>query len=720
MRKKKIQKNIKVFLLALSFGLFAEFLFLLIENKINIHGIFIPLTDWVNILGFDRMIFMVLLFWGIIHVLNSDKRDEILKQLFKWRFLLGGLLFILCIVFELSGSSVLYWQNYFDQSKIFEAIIGVARGMRSDEWAVNTPMALSQYFNVSGSFPYFSETVRGALTDVFLVYGQPVKALAVVFRPFHWGYLFLDPARGLSFFWTGRLIALFLVSFETGMIITQKSRKLSLIYGILITWAPAVQWWFAVNGLVEMLIFGQLAILMTIHYLETNRYRLRAVYACGFFISAGAYLFTFYPPWQISFVYVFLILFSTVIYENREIIKLSLKDGILLLGLLMLFLVGIGLILFKSAGTIESVMGTVYPGGRFETGGGNAYRFFLYPGNLFFASSRVLPFGNPSELSMFFDFFPMGLFLALWILIKEKQNDMFLKLFLILLIVLSSYCLFAWPEILAKISLLSNIQPFRLAVAIGYINIILLVRSLSFLKTKPANRKAVGFAFLIALLMTMRAMKVFNGYMNWLMMAVSLFILAVSFYAIWGWKKTVNQNILLGTVILISFISGMFVNPINKGLDVIYSQEIMSLIQQVNEQENGLWIVDSDEGLGFPINNLPIMVGAATINSTNVYPDLKRWELLDPNGEYSEVYNRYAHISIHLCEAEDIGDRFILDSPDQFTVKMSLDEFEILGVEYVLTKRDLSELSQQRVGLSLLGSANGFNVYKVNLNKDEF
>lgn len=37
-------------------------------------------------------------------------------------------------------------------------------------------------------------------TDAFIVYGQPVRSWEVIFRPFHWGYLFLSPAKGLSFF----------------------------------------------------------------------------------------------------------------------------------------------------------------------------------------------------------------------------------------------------------------------------------------------------------------------------------------------------------------------------------------------------------------------------------------------------------------------------------------------------------------------------------------
>lgn len=51
---------------------------------------------------------------------------------------------------------------------------------------------------------------------------------AILFRPFYWGYLFLSIGKGMAF-WCGRYIALFLVSFEFGMLLTEKKKGLSVI-----------------------------------------------------------------------------------------------------------------------------------------------------------------------------------------------------------------------------------------------------------------------------------------------------------------------------------------------------------------------------------------------------------------------------------------------------------------------------------------------------------
>ena len=39
--------------------------------------------------------------------------------------------------------------------------------------------------------------------------------------------------------------------------------------------APAVQWWFAINGFVEMLIFAQLSIILLKKYMLTKNYVIR-------------------------------------------------------------------------------------------------------------------------------------------------------------------------------------------------------------------------------------------------------------------------------------------------------------------------------------------------------------------------------------------------------------------------------------------------------------
>ncbi len=714
--KNKTLATSMITLVAISISIFIEMYFMLIEGKIATDALLSTAVFETFLSNADlfRLFCFVCIFLSISVLGISYGFGKMGNLLYRFRYLTSGLVFLILVVLEIHGSSIQFWENYFHGSAVvYDTIIGIPRMIRSDEWAVNTPMMLSQYLNQSGAFPYFSETIRGALTDAFIIYGQPVHDPAVVFRPFHWGYLFLSQAKGLAFFWTGRTIGLFLVSFEFGMLLTKKNKLLAVTYAVLVTWAPIVQWWFAINGLVEMLIFGQLALLMIAAYMKTANYLRRSFYALVLLICAGGYILTFYPSWQVPLVYVFLALLVGVIHENWKNFKWEKRD-VLILMLMVIFLgLGMSYVVFKSFDTIAAVFGTVYPGKRFETGGSELHRFFLYPGTLFFGlPSETLPYTNTCEWSVFFDFFPMGIILAFWVLFKEKKRDQYLISMLVAAFVLTLWCAFEWPAWLAKITLLSYTQAIRTFLAVGLLNILILIRALALIETEINKLAVIIGAIGLATGITLAAIYFYEGYLATKMIILILVCLIGSFYIIFRGTNLWAKKVLLGISLCVTFFSGMFVNPINSGVDVIYKQKIISEIKQIASSDNGLWIVDSGNISGMPIINMPIMAGAPTINSTNVYPDLARWKLLDPDQSSEEIYNRYAHISINLID-ETGKTSFELTSPDSVTIKLNVTDLELLDVRYILTTRALDELTTEQIRLTELATADGYYIYQV-------
>ena len=164
----------------------------------------------------------------------KERISKVLDFLYKYRFIIMFVIFLLCIIFKVSGSSIGCWENIFN-TKNSDFVIGVNRGIRSDEWATFTPMIFSQ---VENGFHYFNTSLRGNLTDVFMIYALPVAYVFQIFRPFLLGFIAFGAERGLSFFWFGRLIALFLVSIDFFMILTKKNKPLSLVGALIITLAP--------------------------------------------------------------------------------------------------------------------------------------------------------------------------------------------------------------------------------------------------------------------------------------------------------------------------------------------------------------------------------------------------------------------------------------------------------------------------------------------------
>ena len=202
-------------------------------------------NDILKNMSINRIMVFVILFNVVYFIgkLSQYKKFPLGEKIYQYRFLLVGIIFVFCVLLKVNGSSISCWNGYIGQDTT-GIILGKNRGIRSDEWAANTPMAFTQYYN---DFKPISSIVRGTNTDIFIVYGQPVKDINIIFRPFQIGYLFLNQEMGLAFFWCGRWLALFLVTFEFGMLITKKHKKFSLVLAMMMTLSPTIQWWFAVN-----------------------------------------------------------------------------------------------------------------------------------------------------------------------------------------------------------------------------------------------------------------------------------------------------------------------------------------------------------------------------------------------------------------------------------------------------------------------------------------
>ena len=190
---------------------------------------------------------------------------------------------------------------------------------------------------------------------------------------------------------------------------------------------------------------------------------------------------------------------------------------------------------------------------------------------------------------------------------------------------------------------------------------------------------------------------------------IAIFLMLTTiFYLIFRINKKIEMNILLITIFLISMISGLIVNPMRIGTDIIYEQEIVKQIENiVQKDKEGKWIV---EGLTYPYINIPIMVGAPTINCTNVYPNMERWKNIDDNGKYEEIYNRYAHIHINLIEEETY---FELNTPDSYTVFLNYNDLKAIEAKYILTCNKLEDKEISEMSFKILYEDNKFKLYEI-------
>lgn len=645
--------------------------------------------NWANMSGLRIFLYFV----GILILLLAMKDfGKFCEILFRYRWVIGACVIAFCTILKLHGSSMGILSQLLtgtDTSKLW----GTSRNIRTDEYVVFTEMALSQ---VKSGFHWFSDIWGYSSSDMFIVYGQPVLNLATIFRPFSIGYILFGAERGLAFYWSSRLVICFLVSLEFGRIFTKDNKMLSTVYAFMISLSPVVQWWFSINELVEMLIFGQLALLILYYYVRTESLKKKCIMVAGLVICAGGYIMTLYPAWMIPLFFVFLACAIAMILEDRKLIKIKKQDvmiwavGILVLAVSMVYILSI------SKDTIMAEMNTVYPGARTYAG---------QPDDLVKLfkswSSWLWSFGetaNPCEEADFISLFPLSVILSLIALFKNKKKDAWLITLNIFNAFLILFFLFRMPDIIIRASLLGHAS-YRLFNAIGFLNIILLFRSLITVeKTEKYIRKLIPVAVLTA---------VMSYWGNTQSITPALKVIILLFVAgltvvVLRFEKKEYQRAFAVSMIAVNVIGGGLVNPVSSGLDNIYRTPVVQEITSLNEAEEGMWVVAGD---AFMYENLPTIAGAKTLNTVATYPDEQLWTDLGLADE-EEYWNRYAHISIEIGKTTKVE----LGAPDVLKLHVTVDKLKELGVTYILS---LEDDMKDTTGLEKIGVRNNFTIYKI-------
>ena len=613
------------------------------------------------------------------------------------------------VFFEISGSSISSLCGALgvdvEQSGL---MFRVANPYRSDEFGLNTIFAIAQEKNLDDSYPYISNIVRGTSTDMYIVYGQPVKDIGILFRPFHWGYLLFGSEKGLAFFWCGRLIFLFMVSFEFGRLFLKNRKKLAVVYAVFIAMSPVLQWWFAINGLAEMLIFSQLCSIMLYLFMRTASVWKGMIYSFVFFWSGCVYILLFYPAWQVVFGYAYLGVFVWIIIENRKQFIWKGKADIISILIPALCCGGILLFLiYRSWDTIQSVMNTVYPGNRIDTNKLEIWKILCGTYNMYLPltdSQMVIPWG-------FIDLFPLNIILAGYVLFKKRKKDGMLIIMLAIDLILIVFFTLPVPEILMKVTLLSLTTCDRALIGIQFLNIIVLFRSVSLLDDGIKSGRVIVAAIIYAFAVVMIFSETVDSIPLSLIMKVGMFLAMCIFsFLLCNSHKEKESRILISFTIMVFLVAGGLVNPIQKGLSMVERSNILGEITEIVEEDNEAKWISVD--LPYPETNISLLAGASTINSTNVYPTLERWEMLDPDGVYTDVYNRYAHITINLKVDEKT--EFELVAPDHFLINLNVNDLEKLEVKYILSREDLTSYSNDNVLIENIKKVDGYFIYEIN------
>lgn len=627
----------------------------------------------------------------------------VLSFLDRCRWPAGIFVWTLLTVFQIHGSSIGMYSFYLGEPQTSADLIGFSRPSHFDEWLNMTTFALAQYAN---GFSQFNPAFSAVPTDMGLFPGSPVEDWSTIFRPFLLGYLFLPPGMGLAFYWTGRLILLFLVSFEFGKILTDGKKTYAVLYAWMVTLSPAVQWWFGVNGLAEMLMAGQAGVLVLHRYIAVRGKKERIGLATAAAYLACVYGMTLYPAWQIPFGYAFLLMALLPLMRTEGRRPADRTD--LFCGGLFLLMTGAAAVhLWTLSGpSIEAIRQTVYPGHRFVTGGGLTVKeLFTGPLALFMPFAEFITPALNFNMVSFWDLAPLGWIMAAGGVIRTKRIDPLTAGLMALQGVFLLFCFFPWPSWLVKITLLYAVPVGRMTIPLSFINLIILVRVISFYPA-PWGKKA---SFPVALACTVLALRAVFAYCPDAYSLRNGIVLAAAAGA--GFLVFLRYRRYMGPYAMGLFlVIGGMVNPVARGVSSVYDTALAGEIKEaVAEDPSGRWIVSAPYNF---LNNYPAVFGASVVNTFTVHPAWTVWNSLPLTEEDRTALNRCAHINIKEITGGET--KFSVSSPDNIVITLNRDDVMKLGIRHILTKdENLEALDTDGVRFVPRSRAGAWIIYEV-------
>lgn len=651
------------------------FIELLISNKIEINKASIVRMGTIYVVYFLAIVYRILNKYSILI-------KCILEKLLKYRYLIALIVLVILVVCKINFSSVNMWCEFLGETDKRSNIIGKERSIRSDEWLVTSMINLGQTQNEEG-LNIYNENIAGGNCNMIMT-AAPVWDIISIAKPFNWGYLLFGTEYGFSFWWSLKIVALVMVSLELILKITKKDKILSIAGAIILTLAPTMMWWLS-SAVIEAYILGLAVIVLFGAYMENLSWKLwkKLLVALGMMITIPGFAFTLYPAFQVPFIFLMAIFMLNDFIKHRK--ELKKIDYLIMSGTIIVILALIVRFILVSWEDIKVMMGTVYPGSRFETGGDYTVdNFISYFVCIFLPYTSKI--ANPcKEAAYIYPF--IGLMTLIIIYVKKYKKDRDENRNLIIAIIALYMFFLIWEfvgvgRIIAKITFMYFSTTKRTNLVTGLIGIILSILLLKKFENKsPLTKRqamiisALVSMFSIALAKSLQYTEFFT--------IIKLEILAIMMYGITYFLIIGNKKAWCYTMCIISIIAGITVNPIVSGIKVIYNTEISQEIKKIKLEENdAIWMGRYNLNGQYLIAN-----GVKCISGVNSYPNFDWLEIVDPEGKYNEIYNRFAHINIILGDKTE----FRLIGQDIYEAELTYKNLKDLNVKYYFTNTELEE-----------------------------
>ncbi|QEA13239.1 DUF7657 domain-containing protein [Comamonas flocculans] len=556
--------------------------------------------------------------------------------------------------------------------------LGQARPIRSDEWEVITPMALAQQAH-EPRFPVVNHNLGAGGQNMLVIgmTGVPVAHVSALARPATWGFFMLPLPQALAWYgWLPFFACFAALWWLIGRIASIGWRPAAALAAAL-SWsayAMAFSGWPA-----YLLFFGVAGLSCAMHALRTERMWAGALSGAGLGLAVAGYVLVLYPAWQVSLGYLLAAVAVGWAWQARGTLR---RGGAQALALLMAVLIAVGLLgawWHDAAATVHAIEATVYPGQRAANVGGDIDPWYLIKGLLSVSTMyQTPPLMDASDAgSNLWLFIPLAVLLA-WRLITRRAVGALGLAVALYLLAAFIYMVFGIPEPLARASLWGRVLTYRMDLALGLAQVLLL--AILWERAAPPPRPVAAAALMLALvaaLWSWRQLPVpLAGALSPAAVALSTLV-----WALLAWWLT----------------RGEFARA--TALFTVWTLAIALPFQPLVGAPQALTLAPALAAHLPPGSRVAVLgdrrwslllpaTGTAVVNAVHYAPPAMLWRRLDPDDRQQAVHNRYQRLLLRLQTLTPDAPPYEMTSPRLDEVVLTLDparfDFRLLQASHVL------------------------------------
>jgi len=563
------------------------------------------------------------------------------------------MLLVLLTALEVSGtSSGALYAYLFGGTADPHLLLGQARGIRSDEWLVNTPMGVAQ---AAAGFPQVNDAI-GSGQSMSIVLDVPYRDWSLLFKPQNW--LFGVLPLGAAFAWKWWFLAAILALAIYGLVLQQlpHARWAAAFTATGVVLSPFVQWW-NLSSTLGSLAWSAAALFFFVRVMRAETTRARIIGSLALWFCSSCFALVLYPPFQLPCLLVVVAAALGIVVTRlsrgprRALVAplLASSAAVLAAGAVA------AAFLLTRLDAVELVRGTAYPGERVVPPGGFSLVRLLYGS---FAAPLQLPRignsvgqpalgGNASEASAFL--LP-GLFLsiiAIALLLRGRRerrpvNGLLVGLLLVTGL-FAAHLFLPFATALSRVSLLTLVPLNRLHIGLGLLATLLSIAIAAEVRRqgRPSSRVLVaGVAAFSAGAVVVVGLQIQLINPTATVSPYYVVLAAAIMAALVGLLGEGRLTAGAGLLAAVSVASSLAINPVYRGVVDVRQTPIGRAMAQLDGRSPGGWV-----SLGGIVSNA-VMVesGVHTFSAVFSYPDPTMWRLLDPTGRLNSTYNRYGHV----------------------------------------------------------------------------